>query len=131
MLYSKSTNGFYLREVHGENTPSDAIEISDELYNTLLLGINNGGTVIIDSNGQPVLVPRSDADTALYNSNVVRAQRDQLLSNTDWTELPSVQALHASDPTWAASWATYRQALRDITTQPGFPGTVTWPTAPV
>jgi len=130
MLYSKSTNGFYLREVHGANTPSDAVEISDDLYHTLLIGINSGGTVIIDSNGQPVLVPRSDADTALYNGNVVRAQRDQLLSTTDWTELPSVQALHAGDPAWAAGWAAYRQALRDITSQPGFPGTIDWPTQP-
>jgi hypothetical protein len=27
-------------------------------------------------------------------------------------------------------WRTYRQALRDITLQPGFPNTVVWPTQP-
>ena len=27
-------------------------------------------------------------------------------------------------------WRTYRQALRDVPTQEGFPNTVTWPTKP-
>lgn len=50
----------------------------------------------------------------------VRAQRDALLRESDWTQLPDV-------PVDRQAWATYRQALRDITSQPGFPATVTWP----
>lgn len=53
-----------------------------------------------------------------------RRQRDALLAACDWTQLPDV-------PTAAkAAWAAYRQALRDVTTQPGFPEEVAWPHPP-
>ena len=55
--------------------------------------------------------------------DVIRAERNKLLVESDWTQLPDV-------PVDAAVWATYRQALRDITKQSGFPWNVTWPTAP-
>jgi len=35
-----------------------------------------------------------------------------------------------SDNTLTPEWSTYRQALRDITEQEGFPYQVTWPTKP-
>jgi hypothetical protein len=50
----------------------------------------------------------------------VRNKRDRLLSDTDWMAL--------SDNTMSTEMATYRQALRDITAQEGFPYSVTWPT---
>jgi hypothetical protein len=52
----------------------------------------------------------------------VRAERDRLLAATDWMAL--------SDVTMSPEWATYRQALRDVTEQVGFPDNVTWPIAP-
>jgi hypothetical protein len=52
----------------------------------------------------------------------VRAHRNRLLSDTDWTAL--------SDNTMTSEMATYRQALRDITAQAGFPYSVEWPTKP-
>lgn len=51
----------------------------------------------------------------------VRAERKRLLQESDWTQLPDA-------PVDQARWAVYRQALRDITAQPGFPNNVTWPT---
>jgi hypothetical protein len=53
----------------------------------------------------------------------VRASRDEKLKDCDWTQV-------ADAPVDKAVWATYRQALRDITAQAGFPWTVTWPDAP-
>ena len=53
----------------------------------------------------------------------VRDERNKRLGNSDWTQLVDA-------PLDAAPWATYRQALRDITTQPGFPHNVTWPEQP-
>lgn len=53
----------------------------------------------------------------------VREQRDQKLKDTDWTQV-------ADAPVDKTVWATYRQALRDITGQSGFPWEVTWPTQP-
>jgi len=53
----------------------------------------------------------------------MRDQRNQKLSDSDWTQL-------ADSPKNKAAWATYRQALRDIPTQAGFPWEVQWPTQP-
>ena len=53
----------------------------------------------------------------------VRAQRNRLLAECDWTQL-------ADSTADKAAWATYRQALRDITSQGGFPWNVTWPVQP-
>jgi hypothetical protein len=53
----------------------------------------------------------------------VRQSRVEKLKECDWTQV-------ADSPVDKAVWATYRQALRDITTQEGFPWTVTWPTSP-
>ena len=52
----------------------------------------------------------------------VRAERNEKLANSDWTAL--------SDVTMTAEMTTYRQALRDVPAQAGFPSTITWPTAP-
>ena len=52
----------------------------------------------------------------------IRNQRDNLLQQTDWMAL--------SDNTMTPAWASYRQALRDITAQEGFPFSVDWPAKP-
>jgi len=56
-------------------------------------------------------------------ANSIRSQRNQLLSETDYLAL--------SDVTLTAEMAAYRQSLRDITNQLGFPETVEWPVKPV
>ena len=53
----------------------------------------------------------------------VRNSRTEMLKDCDWTQI-------ADSTADKAVWATYRQALRDITTQSGFPWTITWPTQP-
>lgn len=52
----------------------------------------------------------------------IRNKRDRLLAETDWMAL--------SDVTMSAETTTYRQALRDITGQAGFPHEVVWPAKP-
>ncbi len=54
--------------------------------------------------------------------NIIRAERNKLLVESDWTQLPDA-------PVDAAAWATYRQALRDVTTQAN-PFTIVWPQGP-
>jgi hypothetical protein len=56
-------------------------------------------------------------------SQNVRADRNQRLAACDWTQLPDA-------PVDKTAWATYRQALRDVTSQANFPWGVDWPTAP-
>ena len=53
----------------------------------------------------------------------IRTERDTKLTESDWTQV-------ADAPVDQTAWATYRQALRDIPEQAGFPTEVNWPTAP-
>jgi hypothetical protein len=53
----------------------------------------------------------------------VRAKRNTLLAASDWTQV-------ADAPVDQSAWAVYRQALRDITAQAGFPEAINWPVAP-
>jgi len=54
--------------------------------------------------------------------DVIRSQRNQMLKDTDWTQL-------ADSPADDLAWAVYRQALRDITTQTD-PFKIVWPKHP-
>lgn len=53
----------------------------------------------------------------------IRSARNQRLAESDWTQLGDA-------PVDAMLWASYRQALRDISTQQGFPWRIDWPTPP-
>lgn len=53
----------------------------------------------------------------------LRAERNQLLTASDWTQVIDA-------PVDQAAWAAYRQALRDLPQQAGFPTTITWPVKP-
>lgn len=66
-----------------------------------------------------------DAKAALDSSMAagVRSTRNVMLKDSDWTQVMDA-------PVQQQAWQTYRQALRDITVQPGFPWTITWPTEP-
>lgn len=64
----------------------------------------------------PILTAAQDS------ARVARNKRNALLEETDFYAL--------SDVTMSEGMSTYRQELRDITTQGGFPSSVTWPTKP-
>lgn len=52
----------------------------------------------------------------------IRVLRDKLLRDSDWTQMKDVNKSN--------EWLTYRQALRDVPGQEGFPYTVSWPVKP-
>ena len=53
----------------------------------------------------------------------IRTKRDAKLTQSDWTQV-------ADAPVDQAAWASYRQELRDVPAQAGFPNEVTWPITP-
>ena len=63
------------------------------------------------------------AATDSAQAAAVRAERNAKLSASDWTQV-------ADAPVDQAAWATYRQALRDVTAQSGFPWAIIWPEMP-
>lgn len=68
----------------------------------------------IDTREPEVISPDADA---------MRSYRNALLAQSDWTQLPDA-------PVDRAAWAAYRQALRDVPSQAGFPWDIQWPTQP-
>lgn len=56
-------------------------------------------------------------------ASAARVHRNALLAASDWTQV-------ADAPVNQAAWATYRQALRDLPDQAGFPTDINWPVAP-
>lgn len=67
-------------------------------------------------------IDRAQAPMVLAES--VRSYRYELLVSTDWTQLADVPQATKD------LWATYRQSLRDVPQQAGFPENVTWPQKP-
>ena len=81
---------------------------------------------------KPDLTPISETEamelanpppTAEQLASQIRAERDAKLQASDWTQ-------GADSPVDKEAWATYRQALRDITDQETFPESVIWPEVP-
>jgi hypothetical protein len=69
-------------------------------------------------------VSPEDAEQRLKQQSAeMRYERNQRLTASDWTQL-------ADAPVDAALWSSYRQELRDVTKQSGFPWAVQWPSAP-
>ena len=125
MFYSKSTGGFYDRKIHGDNIPDDAVEITSEEHAALLAGQSAGKVIASDANGKPVLSdPAAPSVDELASAS--RAQRDALLTACDWVVVRAYEASAAVPEAWAA----YRQALRDVPDQSGFPATINWPVSP-
>lgn len=52
-----------------------------------------------------------------------RDRRNRLLAATDWTQVSDAPVDHAA-------WAAYRQLLRDLPAQDGWPDNITWPEEP-
>lgn len=72
----------------------------------------------------PLPPPAPEPEPYVPTEADVRLQRNGLLAASDYTQLADVPITNR------AAWATYRQALRDIPAQGGFPESVTWPTPP-
>lgn len=65
-------------------------------------------------------------DRVLKKQAEVREERDSLIAKTDWMVIKHLE-LNENIP---GVWEVYRQALRDVPQQYGFPWNVTWPTQP-
>lgn len=63
------------------------------------------------------------AERDAMQASAVRFERNQKLTSSDWTQV-------ADAPVDQSAWAAYRQALRDVTSQDGFPWNIQWPEMP-
>lgn len=101
MKYSKTTGGFYEPEIHGNNIPEDAKELTLEQYESLLRGLVSGKEIVADENGDPYLrdplpsappsatpsaVSRFQARTALWQAGLYEAVENYM--NDPSTPMP-------------------------------------------
>ena len=85
--------------------------------------LENG--VLRDATPEELAQAEIDAQSAaVYHVEKMRVERDRLLTATDWTQAKDVPDAVSS------KWAPYRQALRDVPQQAGFPDNIQWPVKP-
>lgn len=80
----------------------------------------------IEQYAEAAPIPAVSEPTAEQQEMQVRAQRNSLLDLSDWTQLPDAPLTAEKKQ----AWAEYRQALRDVPEQAGFPENVAWPSTP-
>jgi len=78
------------------------------------------GPLMVDMGAAEIAALKPDPTTL---ASEARSKRNALLTASDWTQV-------ADAPVDQSAWATYRQALRDVPDQAGFPDNIDWPTAP-
>jgi hypothetical protein len=70
----------------------------------------------------------SEAEALQQLTAEMRNYRNELLMRCDWIELPSATTRLSAET--ITSWLAYRETLRNITAQVGFPSEIQWPTQP-
>ena len=102
-------------ELYDTDVPETA-SVGDELIDGVWV------TPVVE---EPVIEEYDPSEDENIEALSRRRERDELLKSSDWTQV-------ADAPVDKAAWATYRQALRDITTHANFPNweDSDWPVAP-
>ena len=125
-FYSRTTKGFYESSIH-KVMPEDAYEISDEVYHSLLQE-QVSGKIIIHNGDNPKAIDRPAINVSAENMwDMIREKRNQLLKDSDFSQLTDVQDLMTDEQ--KAQWIAYRTALRNITNAVN-PGNVKFPEKP-
>lgn len=127
MLYTKLYKPLvedYIEGAYGELTPNDSSSTYSK-YAELADWCNKNNAMIVDQGDYYEAVPVPEP-TVQELASMVRSQRDAKLSATDYLVVPD----YPISPEDLEAVKVYRQALRDISEQSGFPKNVQWPVEP-
>lgn len=126
VAFSPSEKGFFLVYSSLDSLPDDIVFVSDEVYDEIQEQLQFDGvydrSIGVTENGYPTVVYER-IDTAI-SPEMIRSQRNHLLRESDWSQLEDIPC-DIKKP-----YKKYRQELRDVTSQEGFPENVTWPIPP-
>ena len=108
--------------VYQYSQPSGVEQVDGKWYTKHILGpvFTDGETTAAEQ--EVAYKAQKDAEQA----KSVRQSRDDKLKECDWIVIKNLES-NANIP---GAWEVYRQALRDIPAQSGFPWTITWPETP-
>jgi hypothetical protein len=84
--------------------------------------VDEDGVTVTKSSQEEAYTARKNEEAA----TAARAERDKLIASCDWMAIKAFEG----GTTVSTEWATYRQALRDVSAQAGFPNDITWPEKP-
>tara|TARA_R110000772_G_scaffold28010_1_gene70904 strand:- start:58 stop:453 length:396 start_codon:yes stop_codon:yes gene_type:complete len=128
-VYQRDLNGVYVGTTTADQDPMDSnnwlipagcVETAPPTITDSQLAKWNGTEWVVED------IPAVESDPEpepIAPEVLVREERDELLVTSDWTQVDD-------SPVDKSAWATYRQLLRDVPSQAGFPTTITWPTKP-
>jgi len=120
------TSAVYSNDDNGTPTSIQAQIDGQELSVPLDPGNRHYAEIMRQVDAGELVVDPDPGPTEEELAAQARSQRDSLLTASDWV---TVRAMDTGNPV-PTEWQTYRQALRDITGQPGFPETIDWPENP-
>jgi hypothetical protein len=128
-----SSNGRFIsfvdsrsQEVLDINTPEGSVFVDGNYDINYYLD----GEVVVKQPEQPSTLHMFDFQTKtwIFSSSAIKGKRASLLEQSDWTDTLSSKT-RLGDNVYN-QWQVYRQALRDIPQQSGYPQNVVWPTPP-
>lgn len=111
-FFQFDAQGVYLGPVEAEECPENATNVTPS-------GVGAEGKTPVFDGKEWKLVANED----IIKATEVRVKRDSLLAGSDFSQLKDSKVN-------AEEWAKYRQDLRDVTGQKGFPQSVEWPARP-
>ncbi|MFZ4833095.1 tail fiber assembly protein [Rouxiella sp. Mn2063] len=132
IYFSKSTFGFYKSDLYTNKLPIDSVEITDEIWQSMLQGQSLGKIISADESGHPVLKdpPLPTQESVIFQTTI---KKSNLISEAAIAMMPLQDAVDldvATDDELAKLklWKEYRVALNrlDITQAPD----ITWPVSP-
>lgn len=121
ICYSVKTRAFYDLDLNYRDLPDDLIPVSPEEHRHFLHEMNSNGRELAVVGGELTLVDAKPADVSW---DEIRAHRNKLLADSDWTQMPDWEGPSKS------LWKAYRQYLRDVPQQFARTPEIVWPEAP-
>jgi hypothetical protein len=121
--YSKTTRGFYNKEVNGDAIPKDAVEVQDADYSALMTGQASGKVIQPNQSGYPVLADPPEPSVE-EKKNQCKEMARYKLQETDYTQASDVAPLLVNQ----TEFTEYRVLVRDLFLRP-VPNP-TWPAKP-
>ena len=120
-FYSKSTGGFYTKDIHSENQiPADVVEITDEAWRELLDAQARGQQIVWGTHGGPIAVDRDPTAGLLMSRDIALRETDWLVArHRDEVELDPAQT--TLTPEQYQALQSWRRTLRNLPSLPGFP----------
>lgn len=112
--------GFMTKELHGDDIPDTAVEVSKKQHAYLVERANNEDVSLYADNGEVKIKTREQSSEEA--SNIVRQKRNVILRDSDWSQLPDISE------EIQMKYRKYRKELRDLPEQEEFPFYIQWPT---